>query len=303
MSRKRPWSSGGFALDPVADRTGPFVHRAFLRTWTEHFGTDTEVRIIDDGAGLIALGAAHGLISLLGEADLTDYHCPLGTRTDRLLADALADETDAVHFDSLPAEAVDALAEGLRLAGYSGEPRVHQSTAVLDLPSSYEDWLAGLGRKERHEIRRKTRRYEETAGSARLQRTEGHEGVAIFADLHRKAPGDKGGFMTGAMESFFASLETDVGGVVDILYVEDRPVAAAFGFEEDDVYYLYNSAYDPAERALSPGIILVTALVRAAIRSGRQQFDFLKGDEMYKTRLGAQPRLLYEIEAEKGRHR
>ncbi len=295
------WDSAAFDLDPVAEHTGPFVRREFLRTWWEHFGEGQEAYILEDDAGLVPLRWTTDTIAFVGDPGLTDYHSPLGIGTADILAGFLA-ATDApprIHFDSLPAEALAPMLAGLRLAGYGGEPEVHQSAAIVTLPRDYDAWLDGLRRKERHEIRRKVRRFEETVGPAHLVRRAGPEAVSEFAALHRMAPGGKGTFMTDEMETFFRRLERDAGAVVDMLYRNVRPVAAAFGFEEAGTYYLYNSAYDPTHRELSPGIVLVNALVRTAIRSGRTRFDFLKGDEMYKTRLGARPRALFKIRASK----
>ena len=83
---------------------------------------------------------------------------------------------------------------------------------------------------------------------------------------------------------------------MDVLYGDEHPLAASFGFEEDDAYYLYNTAYDPAASSLSPGVVLLYALIRGCIRRGLRTFDFLKGDEPYKFRMGAEPRRLYVIE-------
>ena len=74
-------------------------------------------------------------------------------------------------------------------------------------------------------------------------------------------------------------------------------MAASFGFEDDSAYYLYNSAFDPGAAAASPGAVLVDLLISAAVAAGRNRFDFLKGDEDYKFRLGAVPRPLFVVEA------
>ena len=47
--------------------------------------------------------------------------------------------------------------------------------AVLTLPESFDAWLASIGKKERHETRRKRRRYEEMVGPARIARFEDSE--------------------------------------------------------------------------------------------------------------------------------
>jgi len=55
----------------------------------------------------------------------------------------------------------------------------------------------------------------------------------------------------------------------------------------------------PAEQGLAdalPGVVLVHELIESAIASGRTRFDFLKGDETYKVRLGAAARQLFTLE-------
>ena len=107
--------------------------------------------------------------------------------------------------------------------------------------------------------------------------------------------------MDPAMEELFTSFEVKCGAVIDFLYGnEPDPVAAAFGFEDDDTYYLYNSAYDIGAGAASPGIVLVSELVKQALETGHRRFDFLKGDEVYKYRLGASARPLWRIRASVG---
>jgi CelD/BcsL family acetyltransferase involved in cellulose biosynthesis len=71
--------------------------------------------------------------------------------------------------------------------------------------------------------------------------------------------------------------------------------AAGFGYHGADGYYLYNSAFDPTLREASPGVVLMASLIESAIEAARDVFDFLKGDEAYKYRLGAGERLLYTV--------
>jgi len=42
-------------------------------------------------------------------------------------------------------------------------------------------------------------------------------------------------------------------------------------------------------RALSPGIVLLSALIERAIGEGLERFDFMRGLERYKLELGARP--------------
>ena len=304
MDVHEQWTTPAFDLEPVAADTGPFVRRDLLEAWWKHRGGEAgEIQLVEGRAGLIPLFISEGEVRFLGEPDLTDYHSPLGEGTEALVAEYVSSVEGgiAIIFDSLPAEAAAVVAAGLARAGLPTEPIRHEIAAVLRLPETYEEWLTALDRKQRHEVRRKERRYVTEAGRVMLLRESGSDPVASFAALHRRTGGSKGEFMTDEMEAFFLSLRDDCGGVVDVLLgPRDVVVAAAFGFEDDEAYYLYNSAYDPAAGELSAGSILVTGLIRRAINSGKRTFDFLKGDEPYKFRHGAVPRPLYELRARTG---
>ena len=190
---------------------------------------------------------------------------------------------------------------GLTEAGLAPVAAVHQSAAVLDLPADFETYLAGLDKKQRHETRRKARRFTEMLGTPRLLRAHGADAVSRFAAMHRLATGDKGTFMDSSMETLFGGLHAEAGAVIDFLHGDsDEPVAAAFGFEDSSNYYLYNSAYSPDASAASPGIVLVAELIRQTAESAPSRFDFLKGDEVYKYRLGAVARPLWRITATTG---
>ena len=157
------------------------------------------------------------------------------------------------------------------------------------------DHLDLLDGKQRHEIRRKARRFAESLGEADL--VEGVEFFDSFVEMHRSATGEKGRFMTESMASFFRDLLSAAGARLETLVVGDgRAVGAAFGFEDDDAYYLYNSAFEPSFAESSPGILLLHRLIGRVNATGRSRFDFLKGTETYKHRLGAVERPLYTVE-------
>ena len=77
----------------------------------------------------------------------------------------------------------------------------------MQLPASIEDFYNGLGKKDRHELRRKRRRYEDSVGKVVLATDEGGgQGFEEFIRLHRLAPGRKGEFMTGCPRNLLSSL-------------------------------------------------------------------------------------------------
>jgi CelD/BcsL family acetyltransferase involved in cellulose biosynthesis len=114
--------------------------------------------------------------------------------------------------------------------------------------------------------------------------------------MHRTSAGDKGTFMTPQMEHYFVDLAINAGAIIHGLMCDGVMRAAAFGFETDHGYYYYNSAYDIDAASGSPGVVLVASMIEAQIERGAEVFDFLKGDQRYKFRMGAESRPLYVIE-------
>ncbi|MEK7251963.1 MAG: GNAT family N-acetyltransferase [Actinomycetota bacterium] len=289
------WSELG-GLTALAPHTGPFPHPDFLRTWWSHRGRG-ELLQVRVGAGALAIVVDGEVATLAGEADLTDYHSPLGGDLGEVATAVVAVVSPGCRlvFDSLPIEAAEEMLKHFSTAGVALTMSEHANTMVLNLPEDPAAYLETLEAKQRHELRRKRRRFQEQVGIPALRRDQG--AIGDFVAMHRGAPGDKGEFMTAEMEAFFGSLVDDAGAVIDVLVDgAGHSIGAAFGFEDDDTYYLYNSAFDPECAALSPGIVLVTSLIDSVITSGRKRVDFLKGGEDYKSRLGARARPLYVLE-------
>ncbi len=158
-------------------------------------------------------------VEFAGEPDLTDYHSPLGAprcaRSQQLMPGLPAGTRSGPRQSP---QGGGRRRHGL-LPRCRADPDVEQHTlaAVLTLPETFDDYLAAIGKKERHELRRKRRKFEGEAGPSHIERRAGTEAVALFADLHRQSSGDKGEFMTEQIEEFFLALHTEAGGVIDVL--------------------------------------------------------------------------------------
>jgi CelD/BcsL family acetyltransferase involved in cellulose biosynthesis len=168
---------------------------------------------------------------------------------------------------------------------------------VVTLPAGvdFDGYLATLGKKERHEIRRKVRRAE-AAGEVRLDPSpDPLADLDAFIDLHQKRWGAEGLFPPtegGAMSRrFFERLFelTAPEGTLDLrfLTVGGRRVAAGVGFDDGETMYYFNAGVEPEARELSPGVVMVERYMRTAISGGRRRLDFLRGDEPYKYEWGA----------------
>ncbi len=168
---------------------------------------------------------------------------------------------------------------------------------VVTLPvgGSFDDFLAGLGRTERHEIRRKVRRAE-AVGPVRLTRSiDPLADLPAFIELHQKRWGTEGLFPDtpgGAMSRvffrrLFELLGPDGPLVLSFLSVGERRIGAGVHLEAGRSLLYYNAGIDPDARELSPGVLMVASYVQAALGGGFQRMDFLRGDEPYKYEWGA----------------
>ncbi|MCQ3803564.1 MAG: GNAT family N-acetyltransferase [bacterium] len=301
MRVHQDWDTAAFGLPTVSAHLGPFPGRDFLRAVTAHRRGDG-VSLVESDDGLLALHREGHTVRMAGPASLTDYHSPRGTDVPGLVARWWPQQPTgtALVWDSLPDRAARAVEEGLRAGG--GSPRREQTevAAVLHLPPTFDDYLHMVGKKERHEIRRKTRRYLRGLGEAR-HRTHRDPGWGMeeFIRLHRLASGAKGQFMDEENTRLFRRLAGLRGWRVDLLDTGDGAAACVFGYSDADCYYLYNSSFDPTYSALSPGVVLLSSMIEQVIGEGLTRFDFLKGNETYKRRLGAVHRPLYTVSCQK----
>ena len=76
--------------------------------------------------------------------------------------------------------------------------------------------------------------------------------------------------------------------------VDGRKAAALFNFEYNGRIWVYNSGLDPdAFGSLSLGVVLTAKAIEHAIENKNKIFDFLRGNETYKYRFGAQDTYIY----------
>ncbi|HDH02853.1 MAG TPA: GNAT family N-acetyltransferase, partial [Actinobacteria bacterium] len=194
---------------PVAPLVGPFVRSPFLSLLERHHGPPESVpHIVGRQAGAVAFERSDAGLALLGPRDLVDYRSPVGDVGPVLVEMFEAtDSGTAISLDSLPLEAVEVFGRAFASIGFDAEPKENESAAVLQLPSTFDDYMAAIGKKERHEIRRKGRRLSEELGDLSVESFDS-PGPPLdhFFRFHRQATGDKGTFMTPQMMAFFTAL-------------------------------------------------------------------------------------------------
>jgi CelD/BcsL family acetyltransferase involved in cellulose biosynthesis len=163
----------------------------------------------------------------------------------------------------------------------------HEVCPFLSLPASWDGYLLTLPGKLRHELRRKMKR------AANIQLHDlGGDRLGLFFELMARSDVKKQQFLTDNIRFFFndiaASFERQ--GWLRMCYasLDNEPVAALFSFHLGARVFLYNSGYDPRYTSFAPGIVIIALDIQRAIQEGFVYYDFLRGQEDYKLRFGAQ---------------
>ena len=282
----------------------PFLTWPWQREWTRAFAADRrlEVRRVEDAEGrLVALLPLHevepGVLKLLGGADISDYLDLIalaGREEESWMALLQSRAAERVVWDlhAVPGRSptVTLLPQLAAACGLSASVTVEERCPVLMLPSSWDEYLASLSGKHRHELARKMRRLEREAPEARAtcasHPADVENRLGDFFDLHRRSRVGKARFMDVRMEAFFRRVTTALvehgGARLWFLDTASGPIASFITLEWNDTVGLYNSGFHPDRATLSPGVVLLGHLIRDAIGRGKRRFDFLRGEERYK---------------------
>jgi CelD/BcsL family acetyltransferase involved in cellulose biosynthesis len=302
----------------------PFLRYEYLRIWWETRGggewPDAQLALITarqdgrliGGAPLFYTPDHQGRPSLLlvGSIEISDY------------LDLLVRPADLQPFlnnllpclDSLPLpewKALDlynlletsptlpALEAAAQLHKRSYQVERLQHSPYIPLPGDWETYLSGIDKKQRHEIRRKMRRAEESGVPLRwyiLQDAQKvNEEIDALLDLMAQDD-DKAAFLTPAMREQMhktISCAFEVGCMnLAFLEINGEKAAAYLSFDYLNRLWVYNSGLNRKFNEFSPGWVLLGYLLRWANEQKYEELDFMRGDEEYKYRFGAKDRFI-----------
>lgn len=169
-----------------------------------------------------------------------------------------------------------------------------QPSPYIPLPADWETYLAGIKKKQRHEIRRKMRRFEELEVPTRWYVVQEEETLAAEMDnflalMEQEQAKTK--FLTPSMREFMHHVARCAfqSGILHLsfLEVDGEKAAAKFLFNYRNRLWAYNSGVDRRFYEQSPGWVLLGYILQWATEQGIEEFDFMRGDEEYKYRFGA----------------
>jgi len=293
----------------------PFVLPGWQLAWWEVFAPSADPLILSvrEGGRLIGIAPLQregSSLRLIGSADVCDHlDVVVDPRRKKEFCESLLDyvsRAGVTRIDLGPVRPDSAVMTGLvphaRERGWQVTSETEDVLFEVDLPPSWEEYLDRLSGKQRHEIRRKLRRLQQSVTFAfRMEsgRADIDAGMVDFLRLFRMNRADKAEFMTTRMEAFFRGLARRVPATrLGFLDVDGATAAAVMCFDHGATRYLYNSAFDAGLGSLSVGILCKILSIQEAIFRGLAKYDFLKGNETYKRQLGGRAVPVYHCRIE-----
>ncbi len=316
------------ALQASSATDSVFMTWEWVATWWQHFGSQGELWLLqarDDDGRLIGLGPlmrrerrpVAGMrwqqLELIGSAaagDHLDLIVEKGQEHRAIPAFLSALEQQRARWDVLSLTYLPEGSPNLALLRHSGllweEPQV-SVCPYTPLPRDWETFFRSLSRSKREQQRRYRRRLDEAFPGGwewRLAATpaEADEALTEMIRLHnakwerRDAPGGFDDPVTVAFHRAVARRFLEQGWLrLFSLLVNGRFMGAIYNFQHRGRVSFFSSGFADEVADFRPGHILHEIALRHAIESGAHEYDFLRGEEEYKYRWGAQDRRDYSL--------
>jgi CelD/BcsL family acetyltransferase involved in cellulose biosynthesis len=178
--------------------------------------------------------------------------------------------------------------------GWRYQQEIYRPTPYIPMTGDFEAYLAGIPKKQRHEIRRKMRRAQESENPVRFYIANDpatiDAEINAFFTLMVQEP-NKAIFLTDSMRTLMtASLRAafDNGYLwMGFLEVAGVKAAVSVNFDYRGKLWGYNSGVSRDFMELSPGWVLLGHVLKWVNDNHYSEFDFMRGDEEYKYRFGA----------------
>ena len=171
----------------------------------------------------------------------------------------------------------------------------------IELPATFEDYLAGLPRKRRKDLRRHLRRLEDgrlelrhvTEPADLLAAMDRWQDIRVRWWQHRGKQMDPEHAST-RFRDFMRDLMVLMvpRGLAEVweLRNEGEVVGVEVNLADRRAYYSWMGAYDPGVSHLGLGKLAIGESIRESIEAGREYYDLMVGDEDYKYWYGATDR-------------
>ena len=253
-------------------------------------------------------------ILLVGSIEISDY-LDLIVREDDLprflsglidfIASSHPDNWSAIDWYNLPDNSPTLVALKVESVnrGWTYHEEIYRPTPRVALNGSFDDYLASIDKKQRHELRRKMRRAMESGRVKFIvvgKDADIEPELETFFHLMIQEP-NKAMFLKDVMRDQMSKSIRAAHGFgylwLAFLEVDGVKAAASLNFDYKNKLWGYNSAVSRDHMELSPGWVLMGHVIQWCCENNRSEFDFMRGDEDYKYRLGGVDRFVMRSKA------
>jgi len=307
----------GLLKNSVSDT--PFLRYEYQRIWWEHRGggewlrQQAELVLVtareDEkliGIAPLFISEYDGQLALLlnGSIEISDYLDLIVQMNDHarfisglldFLDSSLPDSWRGLDWYNLPdlSPTLAALKTESAQRGWTHLEEMYRPTPRIALNGDFEEYLSRVEKKQRHEIRRKMRRAEESGRGVRWfisDMADAQAEIDSFLSLMEHDQG-KAGFLHESMRTQMSAVirAAHENGWLWLAFLEadGQRIAANLNFDYNNKLWGYNAGVNRDFMDLSPGWVLLGHVLQWACENKRSEFDFMRGDEEYKYRFGA----------------
>ena len=295
----------------------PFLRYEYQRAWWEHRGggewKQAELVLVTAREDENLIGIAPLFIAeydgqpallLNGSIEISDYldlivqtddHARFITGLLDFLASSLTDNWSGLDWYNLPdtSPTLAALQAESTQRGWTHHEEMYRPTPRIALNGDFDEYLSRVEKKQRHEIRRKMRRAEESGRGVRWfisDMADVESEIDAFLGLMEQDQG-KAGFLHDPMRvqirAIIRAAHENGWLWLAFLEAEGQRIAAYLNFDYNNKLWGYNAGVNRDFMDLSPGWVLLSHVLQWACENKRTEFDFMRGDEEYKYRFGA----------------
>lgn len=327
FSEINPQSWNNLLTESISD--SPFMRYEYQTAWWQQRGggewQNAQLVLISASAGEKLIGIAPLFIAeyegqrailLNGSIEISDYldvivrpadHAQFVSGLLDFLASNLTDNWSALDWYNLPdsSPTLAALKAESAKRKWTHHEEMYRPTPRIPLNRTFDEYLAAIDKKQRHEIRRKARRAEESGRGVRWYISEMQDPEAEIDAFIKLMEGDenKAKFLTEPMRAQMkaAIRAAHQGGWLWLAFLEvdGQRAAAALNFDYNNKLWGYNAGVNRAFMELSPGWVLLGYILQWCCDNRRSEFDFMRGDEEYKYRFGAVNQYVMRARVEK----
>ena len=292
-------------------KENPFLNYSINKIWYDIFGKGAELKIITDQVNFIApMVIKENSAYFCGGKDLFDYH-------NLIYKDAIRIESIKSIFNQLFLKEnvnkieLNSIVEESQLHNillnfqneYDFEFIDEDVSPMINLPESFDGYLSNLSKKNRHEIRRKIRKFEKNfefkifnANAENIDKL-----LVEFIKLMKLNPEKKLFLNTDRVKFMNKVIKDSIlndSGELSFIEINNDLISTSFSFKSKKKLFVYNSGFNNDYSEYSVGLMNHVYNIKNKI-GNYNVMDFLRGNEEYKYRIGCKNRNLLTVTVKK----